>query len=70
MSYPAQVLLAAAAIATHDDLEEGTTPFAYLSDEAKDLIVRSACGEFDNCPPPPMSDEVRAEIKKWCQEED
>lgn len=45
---------------------QACTAFSRLSPEAQDLIVRAALGEFDLSGPPPMSDELKAELHTWC----
>ena len=49
---------------------DGTTRFSRLSEEAQEIIVSSAVGEYDQSGPPPMSDAVRAELLAWASEKD
>ena len=44
---------------------EGTTRFSRLSEEAQEIIVSHAVGEYDKSGPPVMSDSVRAELLAW-----
>jgi hypothetical protein len=48
---------------------DGTTRFAKLSQEAQDIVVSSAIGEYDETGPPAMSDAVRAELLEWSKPE-
>jgi hypothetical protein len=43
----------------------GTTAFSKLSPTAQELIVDAVMGKFEKSGPPPMTDEVRAEIALW-----
>jgi hypothetical protein len=45
--------------------KDDTIPFNKLSKEAQDLIVRASVGEFDDCEPPDISEEVKEEISRW-----
>ena len=45
-----------------------STAFSRLSPTAQDLIVNAALGMYKESGPPKMTDEVKAEILKWAQE--
>ncbi len=59
-------ILAALSMLAGDPNPEGTTAFSRLSQEAQDLIVGATMGEFESGPPP-MSEEVREEIRIWAE---
>jgi len=55
-------LVTAGVLASADPVEGGTA-FSRLSKPAREAIVDVVLGK----PPPPLTDEVRQEIKEWCE---
>jgi len=67
---PSAVLAAACSLAASAGSPLGATSFSRLSEQAQDLIVRAAMGEFNDSPPPEIADSVKAEIAQWASEPD
>lgn len=67
---PSAVLTAACSLAASADSPLGATSFCRLSEQAQDLIVRAVMGEFNDAPPPEISNPVKAEIAQWASEPD
>ncbi len=57
-------LLSALATLAETSAPAEDTEFAKLSDEAQDLIVRAAVGEFEDGPPE-IPDRIKEEIRQW-----
>lgn len=66
---PAIILTAACSYASAGS-PLGATSFCRLSEQAQDLIVRAAMGEFNDSPPPEIAESVKAEIAEWASEPD
>lgn len=58
------------AVTAERDALLGATLFCRLSEQAQDLIVRAAMGEFNDSPPPEITDSVKVEIAQWASEPD
>lgn len=67
---PSAVLTAACSLAASAGSPLGVTPFSRLSEQAQDLIVRAAMGEFNDSPPSEIPESVQAEIAQWASEPD
>lgn len=67
---PSAVLTAACSLAASAGSPLGATSFCRLSDQAQDLIVRVAMGEFNDSPPPEIAESVKAEIAQWASKPD
>lgn len=67
---PSAVLTAACSLAASAGSPLGATSFSRLSEQAQDLLVRAAMGEFNDSPPPEITDSVKAEIAQWASEPD
>lgn len=67
---PSAVLTAACSLAASAGSPLGATSFCRLSEQAQDLIVRAAMGEFNDSPPPEIPESVKGEIAQWVSEPD
>lgn len=67
---PAIILTAACSLDASAGSPLGATSFCRLSEQAQDLIVRAAMGEFNDSPPPEIAESVKAEIAEWASEPD
>jgi len=67
---PSAVLTASCALAASAGSPLGATSFCRLSEQAQDLIARAAMGEFNDSPPPEITDSAKAEIAQWASEPD